>query len=471
MVAFGGIIIPKVNLILSLICREYYSSQSPNPISIADIGLGNDIDPMCREPAVTARVSVFSLVTSLISGILSAIIAPKLGALSDRYGRRPIMMICTTGTLCGEIITIIAASIPQTFNVKWIFLGSFLDGLTGSFMASMAVSQSYATDTTAPSKRNVIFGWFHGCMNIGIALGPLISGQIVARTNNIIIMFYVALGCHLTFILLLVLVIPESLAKTHRKAAQERHEQEVDRRPPTPPMSLRRAWSTVKSVMSPLKILYPRDDPIFTPDARRNLVLLASVDAIVFGIAMGAISAVMLYSISHFNWSVATQSYFFSLVSFSRTFVLLLLLPLLAYAFRGRVRIKRASGTNLFELSMIRVAIFFDILGFVGYTFSKTGGMFMASGVITSLGGIGSPNLQAALTKHVPPDRIGQLLGAMALLHAITRVASPLIFNPLFALTVGKFDQALFVVLTALFGVAWGVSWMIKPGGKSESIP
>jgi hypothetical protein len=469
----GGIMIPKLNLILGLLCREYYADKA------VTLQIGGELDPQCRTPEVSAHASLFGLYGGLISGIMGAIIAPKMGALSDRLGRRPIMMLCNTGSLTGEIITIIAATYPETFKVYWILVGYFLDGLTGSMMASMAVSHSYATDCTAPSKRNVIFGYFHGVLFVGIALGPLIAAWVIKSTNNIIWMFYIALACHLFFISLLAFVIPESLPKKSKLAARERHRQHRERhghvarwRANTESYGQFAAWilstkGLVVNFFEPLKILYPKDDPIFTPAARRNLVLLASLDGIIFGVGTGAMTVIVLYSNFHFKWDTVTASYFISLMSILRTFTLFVILPTISWLFLRRVRIIPGTGTNLYELSIIRVAIFMDVLGFVGYSLATSGTMFMASGAVASMGGMGSPTLQAALTKHVPPDRIGQLLGAMALLHAIARVTSPVIFNMLYSLTVGKFDQAVFFVLTVLFACAWGVSWMITPDGKS----
>lgn len=112
-----------------------------------------------------------------MAGLLSAVTSPKLGALSDRYGRTRVLILASAGALTGEIITIIAAKNPETFPTNWLFLGYFLDGLCGSFTAAMAISNSYAADCTPPHKRNVAFGYFFGCLFTGIAVGPLITGS------------------------------------------------------------------------------------------------------------------------------------------------------------------------------------------------------------------------------------------------------------------------------------------------------
>jgi MFS family permease len=466
-VAVGGILVPKLNLILSLICREYFTDKSVAGISLADLG---DLDPQCRTPEVQAHVAQFTLYAGLISGVLSAFIAPRLCAMSDRWGRRPIMMVTNAGSLFGEVMTIFAANFPESFSVYWMLVGSFIDGMCGSFIASTAVVQSYATDCTPPSKRNVIFGYFHGCIFTGIALGPLVAAYIMSKSGGVIIMFYIALGCHLFFITLLLFFIPESLSRKRQMLAREKHRQAKEALGPS------NDWkSQIRNinVLEPLKALYPKD-PDIPQAARRNLLLLASVDGIIFGVAMGAMTAVVLYSQYHFQWDPSTQSIFMSIVHSARVTCLIVVLPLVTRLFRGKGSNGRPApktGTDRFELAIIRIAIFFDMLGFLGFALAQTGAMFIASGAIASVGGIGSPTLQAALTKHVPPDRIGGLLGAMGLLHAIARIAAPTVFNSIYAATVGKFDQTVFVILTVLFGVAWLISWFVRPGGQSARFP
>jgi len=96
--------------------------------------------------------------------------------------------------------------------------------------------------------------------------------------------------------------------------------------------------------------------------------------------------------------------------------------------------------------------------------------LFTVAAIFASFGGIGSPTLQSALTKHVPQDRVGQLLGATGLLHALARIVAPIFFNLLYAATVDTFPQAIFVVLTGCFSIAFTVSWFIKPHVYLEDI-
>lgn len=466
--AFGGIIAPKMNLILDLICREYIAERSMVPgFTMAPVDFNNPSAPndQCGIPEVSARTSMFNLWGGLIGGLLSAFTAPKLGALSDRYGRRPVLVITSLGTICGEIVTIFAATYPATFPVPLLLLSYAFDGLTGSFIVAMSIANAYATDCTPPNMRNVAFGYFHAALFTGIAIGPIIAGYIVKLTGSIATVFYALGAVHVAFMFFVGFVVPESLSEKRRMFAQEKHRAMQAEKDPN------RDWiNTLRSlnVLEPLKILRPKG-PGSSKALRRNLLVLAAVDTIVFGVAMGSMAVVIIYMRLQFSWQSFEAGKFMSIVNSTRVVCLLFVLPALTRLVRGRPdRAKTENtGADLFDLSIIRAAIFIDALGYLGYTLARSGSVFTLSGAIASFGGIGSPTLQSALTKHVPIDRTGQLLGAIGLLHSLARVVAPAVFSAIFAATVGKFNQAVFVCLCATFGLAFIVSWFITPHGKN----
>jgi len=462
--AFGGVIVPKVNLVLELICHDYLKEQSLIDTPFVFSHSPND---KCRIPEVQSRVSIFKLSMSVISGSMAAIIAPKLGELSDRYGRLPMIVWINSGMIINEIITIFAAQFPDTVSVYWMLVGSIFDGLGGSFIAAMAISHSYAADCTPASRRNVVFGYFHGCLFTGIALGPIIARYIIKETGDIISMFYLAARCHMIFVLMLIFVIPESVPKARQLRAREKYRQAADARPATSRLRKLRSFN----LLEPLKILYGPGAP---PAIRRNLILLASVDTIVFGVGMGAAVVILLYSNYAFGWDQWEQSKFVTVMNSSRVSSLLILLPTITNWYRNRQSRRQGvssppresstpEGTDQFELTVIRFAILADTFGFMGYALSQTGTQFLVSGAVAGIGGIASPSMQAALTKHVPKEQVGQLLGAMGLLHAVARVLGPMLFTGIYAGTVAFFPQAYFIILAAMFSVAFAVSWKIRP--------
>lgn len=465
-IAFGGIIIPKVNLIMDLVCTGYYASNTGDPMT-DPLNPGQQPD-RCQNDAVASRSSLFLMYGSLCSGILSAITSPKLGELSDRYGRKKFMLFNTCGALFGEVLTILAAKYPETVHVNWILVGYCLEGLSGSFIVGMAVAHSYASDCTSPQRRSVAFSYFHACLFAGIAIGPAMSGYIISarekyvgHTEAVLLVFYIALVAHGVFILCLIFVIPESLSKTRQQAARQRHKEEIDKMGPSSDWinQLRHI-----NLFKPLGILWPTG-PGTSPAVRRNLVLLAATDTTMFGVAMGAMGVLLVYTRRQFGWHELETGRFATIVNSSRVISLLVILPLLTRIFRGKnghARLRK-SGSDLFDLSIIRAAIFFDMMGYLGFILARRGEVFALSGALAAVGGIGNPTLGAALTKHVPQDKVGQLLGATGLLHAIARVVGPIIFNGIFAATVSGFRQTVFVTLCATFGVAFICSWFVVP--------
>ncbi|KAI9696440.1 MAG: hypothetical protein M1836_005718 [Candelina mexicana] len=479
--SFGGTIVPKLNLILTLICQGYFAERTVNDPTyyFMPVVLGND-NPQCRIPEVQALVSKFTLWIGLISGLLCCITAPGLGALSDRYGRNQIIIITTLGMLVGEVITIAVATFPDKLSVYWLMVGSVVDGLCGSFIAAMAIAHAYATDCTPPAKRNVAFAYFHGCLFSGIALGPILAAYIIKASGQFLTIFYLAVGAHGFFILALLIVVPESLTKERQRANREKHDKKThsgqslwqgmsDAWAGQPQgfnilAPLRALVSPIRGIFQPLGVLYPTEEGS-NRAVRMNLVVLSAVDTILFGVAMGSMTVVVIYSNYMFGWGNFESSRFMSIVNVCRVFMLIVALPIITRLARGKAgsRPQRNSGCDGLDLAVMRIAILFDMMGYIGYAVVRTGPLMTLSGVIAAIGGMGSPTLQAALTKHVPPDRTGQLLGAIGLLHALARVVAPIIFNSIYAATVGKFTQTVFVCLACTFGIAFILSWFIRP--------
>ncbi|KAI9842329.1 MAG: hypothetical protein M1837_007321 [Sclerophora amabilis] len=472
--AFGGIFVPKVDLIVTLICKQHLADRqvdhTNHPLMPVIYGENN---PQCNAPEVQSLVARFTLYCNFLSGILCAITSPKLGALSDRFGRRKIIVVGALGMFLSEVITIITATWPDQVSVNWLLIGYSIEGLCGSFISAMAVAHSYATDCTPQAKRNEAFGYFHGSLFIGIAAGPVIAGYVVKATGQILSIFYIALADHLIFIVVILFIVPESLSKRRQVAAREKHrirtsdDAELNQRLSEGKMFSTHALKTAikrANILAPLSILYPTGEGS-SKALRRNLLLLSAVDTTTFGIGMGSMTIVIIYSKAMFHWDTSAMGNFVSIVSFGRVGMLLVALPLITRIVRGRQKhtSQRNTGSDRLDLVLIRSALFFEVLGYLGYTLARSGPMFILAGVVTSIGGIGSPTIQSTLTKHVPSDRTGQLLGATGLLHALARVVSPTIFNLLYSVTVGKFTQTTFVCLTAAFGIAFMLACFIKP--------
>lgn len=427
----------------------------------------NGENPQCQIPEVQSLVSNFTLYSNLIAGLLSAVTSPKLGSLSDRYGRKKVMACMVIGLLVSDTITLLTATHPDILPVQWLLLGFVFDGLAGSFTAGMAVTFAYASDCTPPARRKVVFGWLHGCLFGGIALGPILGGYIVKASGEIVTIFYVTLGCHCIFFLFVAFRLPESLTTQRQLAAREKNYTGVGRGHSRTWVSYIHSRLKGSNLLGPFSILYPNGAGS-SHALRRNLMLLAAVDTTMFGVAMGSMTVVIIYSEYIFHWGNFETNVFVSIVNIFRVSALLLLLPLISRVFKSRetrLSVQHNSGSDVLDLFIIRVAVFFDLVGYIGYATVKSGPLFILSGTIASIGGMGAPTLSAALTKHVPQDRTGEVLGAMGLLHALARVVAPTIFNLIYSLTVATMPQTVFICLSAVFGAAFVLSWFIRPHG------
>ncbi|TEA11312.1 putative membrane protein [Colletotrichum sidae] len=471
--AFGGSLVPKLNLIVDLVCQRHFADQTilDPAFAYTPVVLGAD-NPQCFIKEVKQRVSMFTLAINLTTGILSAVTAPKLGHLSDRYGRKKLLALASCGGVVAELIVILCANFPWTFHYNWLLLGAVADGLTGSFTAGSVLINSYTSDCTPPSKRGVRIGYLHACLFTGLALGPLLAGYFVAWTGSLLSVFYVTACCHVFFIVFIGFVIPESLSAKRQLRAREKHDREEQLRADDTSR-----WSSLKHAnpLAPLRILYPRGLGT-SSRLRLNLLALSFTDMILLGAAMSAGTVILLYSESPDTWGWGTleSSRYISAVSAVRVLALVIVLPLINYVFRVRpaARRRRVSGVSLVESNngadavdcwILRFALLSDVAGSLGYIFARSEVVFVLSGMVTAFGGLGSATIQAAITKHVPADQVGQLLGAIGVLHSLARVLGPIAFNTLYYATVGAFDQAIFVLLASLFVLALVASFVVRP--------
>ncbi|KAK4155817.1 major facilitator superfamily domain-containing protein [Chaetomidium leptoderma] len=487
--AFGGSIVPRLNLIIDLVCKHYFADRSatdPDFTFTPVIPGGNN--RQCFIPEVQKSVATFSLALSVLTGILSSLSAPKLGSLSDRYGRTRMMIICSIGGIMSEIITIIAAKYPETVPYQVMLVGSFFDGLTGSFTAGSVLSHAYTSDCTPPSKRGVAIGYLHSCLFTGLAFGPLLAGYLVEWTGSLLSIFYILLGCHIFFVLFMTFVAPESLSRKKQLVAREKYALEQEAVGPAPECAgvatsripfarpINRLVHSVRTAnpLAPLDILFPTGPA--NARLRRNFLILGFIDVIIMGTAMSVGTVTVLYVEYMFEWGNLESSRFISMTSMVRVVILVGLLPLINYIFRKRPAAKRRRenphgppateknrGADEVDIWILRVALLSDVVGMSGYIFARSGGVFVACAVVTAFGGLGSATIQAAVSKHVPPERVGQMLGAIGLLHSLARIVAPIVFNQLYAATVETFPQAFFVLLSSVFALALAASFFLKP--------
>ncbi len=303
--------------------------------------------------------------------------APVIGNLSDKFGRRPILLF----SLLGFGIDYIILALAPTYG--WLFVGRVIAGITGaSFTTATAYIADVSTDETSRAKN---FGMIGAAFGLGFVLGPAL-GALLA-TWGIRAPFYAAavlclLNCLYGFFLL-----PESLSKENRR-----------------PFDWKRA-----NPFGSLNFLTKHPE-------------IGGLAISFFLIYLGSQSVQgnwNFFTIYRFNWSE-------KMVGISLAVVGVLV---------GAVQagLTRVVIPKIGNEKSIYIGLSFYTIGLVLFAFATQGWMMFAFLIPYCLGGICGPSLQSVISVHVPPNQQGELQGALTSLMSLTTIIGPLIMNSTFS--------------------------------------
>jgi MFS transporter, DHA1 family, tetracycline resistance protein len=304
------------------------------------------------------------------------IFSPILGAWSDRFGRRPVILISCFGLGIDYVFMALAPSLT------WLFVGRIISGITTS---NVATAFAYITDVTPPEKRAKQFGLISAAFGIGFIIGPAVGGFL--GSINLRFPFWAAAALSLANALYGFFILPESLPKERRAKS---------------------AWHMANPLGS-LKLL--RSHP--------ELAGL-SVVATLYYLAHNSLPSVWaLYSEYRYNWNRRDVGFSLAVVGICA-----------AVVSGGLVGpfVKRFG-----ERRSLLSGLFFGFLGFAGFALASRGWMILAVIPFIALWGIAGPAMQSLMSRRVDPSSQGKLQGAINSLRAITGMAGPVLFTQVFA--------------------------------------
>jgi len=304
------------------------------------------------------------------------IFAPILGNLSDKYGRRPVLLFSLFGFGIDYLFLSFAPSIA------WLFVGRLIAGVTG---ASFTTASAYIADISTPENRAQNFGMIGAAFGLGFIVGPMIGGllgELGAR-----IPFLVAAGLALANCLYGYFVLPESLDKEHRR-----------------PFEWKRA-NPIGSLMQLKK--YPAVGGLVV-----SLVL-------VYLAAHAVQSNWSFFNIEKFKWSPKMIGISLGVVGL-----------LVSVVQGGLVRVINPKIGN--EKS-VYIGLGLYSLGLLLFAFASQSWMMFVFLIPYCLGGIAGPALQSIISGHVPPNEQGELQGALTSLMSATSIIGPPLMTNLFA--------------------------------------
>lgn len=325
----------------------------------------------------TAAASEWNLVFGASWGLMQFVCGPILGLMSDRWGRRPVLLVSLFGLGVDFLFMALAPSL------WWLLLGRLLNGMTA---ASFSTANAYLADVTAPQDRAKVFGWMSSAFSFGFIVGPAIGG--ILGEYSLRLPFFVAAALTLVNWLYGLLILPESLGSERR--------------------TTRFDWKRANPVGS---LVLLRSHP--------GLLGLAGV-GFLFQLAHTVLPSIfVLYAGYRYHWTPAIMGYTFVVTGVAGVIVQTLLV--------GPI-VKRIGERNAVLMGLLS-----GILGFAWYGAASTGALYLLGAPVFAFTGLLMPGLQGLMTRRVSPQQQGQLQGANQSLMGIGSILGPIMFGSVFA--------------------------------------
>jgi MFS transporter, DHA1 family, tetracycline resistance protein len=328
--------------------------------------------------------------------------SPILGGLSDRFGRRPVVLLSNFGLALDYVLMALAPSLA------WLFVGRVISGITS---ASISTSFAYIADITPPEKRAAVFGKVGAAFGAGFILGPAIGGLLGGMDPRL--PFWVAAGLSFANTLYGFLILPESLPS--------------DRRSPF-------RWKSANPLGS-LHLL------------RSDRVLAGLSLANFFGQVAHVVlpSTFVLYATYRYGWDAATVGLTLALVGVCAMVV-------------------QGAGigpivSRLGERRALLLGLGCGAIGFLIFGMAPTGPLFWLGIPVMAFWGVAGAATQSLMTRLVAPDQQGQLQGATNSVQSVSQLVGPFLFTLTFAYFIGaqapaKLPGAPFLLASALLLLA-----------------
>ena len=308
--------------------------------------------------------------------LMQFLFLPVLGAWSDRFGRRPVILISCLGLGLDYIFMAMAPTL------RWLFVGRLISGITAS---NVSTAFAYITDVTPAAERAKKFGLLGAAFGLGFVIGPAVGGLL--GHYNLRAPFWAAAGLSLANFLYGIFVLPESLPAEKRAKS---------------------AWHMA--------------NPLGSLTLLRSHPELAGLSVVVFlyYLAHQSLQNVwVLYTEYRYGWNTRSVGISLALVGVCAVIVSGGLVG--PYVKKFGERFSLVSG------------LFYGFLGFAGFGLAWRGWGALAAIPFIALWGVAGPAMQSLMSQRVDATSQGKLQGAINSLRALTGMAGPLLFTQVFS--------------------------------------
>ena len=349
-------------------------------LDILGIGLIIPILPKLIEELsggnVSAASSTYGWLAALYA-LMQFICAPVLGSLSDRFGRRPVILGSLLGSALDYLLLAFAPTLP------WFFLGRIIAGITG---ANITAASAYIADISPPEKRAANFGIIGAAFGLGFIAGPALGGFLGNTSYGLRVPFFVAAGLTAVNWLYGMFVLPESLVPEHRRSF---------------------TWGRANPVGSLLAL-------------KRFPVVLGLVETYFLSNLAHQVlpSTWVLYTGYRYHWTPKEVGASLAVVG---------IMAAIVQGGLARKIIPKLGERRSIILGFINGTIFMT-----AYGLATQGWMIYALLVVGSFGSIANPAIQGLISRGVPPNEQGAVQGSLSSLASVAGFIGPLVFTGLF---------------------------------------
>jgi DHA1 family tetracycline resistance protein-like MFS transporter len=328
--------------------------------------------------------------------------SPILGGLSDRFGRRPVVLLSNFGLALDYVLMALAPSLT------WLFVGRVISGITS---ASISTAFAYITDVTPAEKRTAVFGKIGAAFGAGFILGPALGGLLGDIDPRL--PFWAAAGLSLANTFYGLLILPESLPRNRRSPFR---------------------WKSA--------------NPLGSLHLLRSNGVLAGLSVVNFFAQLAHVvlpSTFVLYAIYRYGWDTKTVGLTLAIVGICA----------MAVQGLGIGPIVKLLG----ERRALLLGLGCGAAGFLIFAVAPTGPLSWLGIPVMALWGVAGAAIQALMTQLVRPDQQGQLQGATSSVQSVSQLVGPFLFTLTFAYFIGpqaplKLPGAPFFLASALLLLA-----------------